>query len=129
MTSVEIMIQSIENNLRNNLELFLKFLFLNATFTILSYFPPKFIFFTQILAGKGDDCFVEVPELPPNDAAAIVMHWMNSGGRCLTQQQFDTLMAAFAKCPVPLFLKVRQVTCCRYFVTYVSKRVSCFMNV
>ncbi|PVD33550.1 hypothetical protein C0Q70_04807 [Pomacea canaliculata] len=59
----------------------------------------------KMLVGK-EDCLLEVSELPDNDAAAIVTHWLNSGGRCLTSEQFDILMAAFAKCPVPLFLKI-----------------------
>lgn len=69
-----------------------------------------------MLVGK-EDCLLEVSELPDNDAAAIVTHWLNSGGRCLTSEQFDILMAAFAKCPVPLFLKVEHVLLisCRTF--------------
>nr|KAG5686694.1 hypothetical protein BaRGS_013593 [Batillaria attramentaria] len=59
----------------------------------------------KILAGK-DECLLEVPELPQLDAAAIVSHWLHTGNRCLTEEQFDILMDAFSKCPVPLFLKI-----------------------
>ncbi|XP_070200834.1 NACHT and WD repeat domain-containing protein 2-like isoform X2 [Littorina saxatilis] len=59
----------------------------------------------KLLSGK-DDCFVEVPELPEVDAAAMVNHWLHTGGRCLTTHQSDVLMTTFAKCPVPLFLKI-----------------------
>ena len=40
------------------------------------------------------------------DAIAIVNHWLHTGGRSLTPHQFDVLLNAFAKCSVPLFLKV-----------------------
>ncbi|XP_076450611.1 NACHT domain- and WD repeat-containing protein 1-like [Babylonia areolata] len=59
----------------------------------------------KVLSGR-DSCFLEVPELPEVDAAAIVSHWLHTGGRSLTPHQLDVLMAAFAKCPVPLFLKI-----------------------
>ena len=59
----------------------------------------------QLLAGK-EESLLEVPELPQLDAAAIVNHWLHTGGRSLTPHQFDVLMNTFAKCPVPLFLKV-----------------------
>ncbi|KAL8572753.1 hypothetical protein ACOMHN_030335 [Nucella lapillus] len=59
----------------------------------------------KLMEGKTES-FQEVPELPQVDAAAMVNHWLKTGGRCLTQHQFDVLMNAFAKCPVPLFLKI-----------------------
>ncbi|XP_076471205.1 NACHT and WD repeat domain-containing protein 2-like [Babylonia areolata] len=59
----------------------------------------------KLLEGRADS-FLEVPELPQVDAAAMVTHWLKTGGRRLTSHQFDVIMKAFAKCPVPLFLKM-----------------------
>lgn len=52
------------------------------------------------------DAFIELPDLPAEDATEILNHWLMKDNRALTQNQFDLIINTFIKCPLPLFLKV-----------------------
>ncbi|CAL1528321.1 unnamed protein product [Lymnaea stagnalis] len=58
------------------------------------------------LLGGNDDCFLEVGQLPEDDAFALLSHWLDCAHRTLTDHQFDVFLEAFKKCPYPLYLKV-----------------------
>ncbi|XP_035669372.1 uncharacterized protein LOC118411296 isoform X1 [Branchiostoma floridae] len=53
-----------------------------------------------------DQQYVEVPDLPEADAAAIVDHWLKADKRRLTSEQLAILIDSFRQCPNPLFLKM-----------------------
>lgn len=58
------------------------------------------------MLGDNEKSFINIPELPKDDAATILKHWLNRLNRSLTEEQFEKLIETFAKCPTPLFLKV-----------------------
>ncbi|XP_064634336.1 uncharacterized protein LOC135492092 isoform X2 [Lineus longissimus] len=50
--------------------------------------------------------FVEVPQMREGDAAVLLEHWLKTANRGLTNEQFDIIIDAFKKCPLPLYLKI-----------------------
>lgn len=50
--------------------------------------------------------FIDVPSLPESDAGDILRAWLASKHRRLTDEQEQTVLQAFKKCPLPLFLKL-----------------------
>lgn len=52
------------------------------------------------------DAFIELSDLPMEDAVEILMHWLMKDNRALQQYQYNLIMEKFEKCPLPLFLKV-----------------------
>lgn len=52
------------------------------------------------------DAFIELSDLPVEDAVEILTHWLIKDNRALQQYQFDLIIEKFEKCPLPLFLKV-----------------------
>ncbi|CAH1246346.1 NWD1 [Branchiostoma lanceolatum] len=53
-----------------------------------------------------DQQYVEVPDLPEADAAAILDHWLKADKRRLTSEQLAKIIDSFRQCPNPLFLKM-----------------------
>ncbi len=47
-----------------------------------------------------------VDDYPRDDAEALLTHWLLGDNRTLTPGQRDLVLAAFARCPRPLFLKL-----------------------
>ncbi|KAK6191904.1 hypothetical protein SNE40_003480 [Patella caerulea] len=53
----------------------------------------------------NEDCLLEISELPSDDAATILKHWLSSKKKGLTEHQYDILMESLRNCPTPLYLK------------------------
>ncbi|XP_076114826.1 uncharacterized protein LOC143082831 isoform X2 [Mytilus galloprovincialis] len=53
-----------------------------------------------------NDAFIELPDLPVEDAVEILNHWLMKDNRALQQYQFDLIIDKFTTCALPLFLKV-----------------------
>ncbi|XP_046337848.2 NACHT domain- and WD repeat-containing protein 1-like isoform X2 [Haliotis rufescens] len=58
--------------------------------------------------------FLKVPKLADNDVDGILNKWLNQCNRVLTEQQRQTVLGAFQKCPLPLFLKLSFDEACRW---------------
>lgn len=52
------------------------------------------------------DAFIDLPDLPVEDAVEILNHWLMKDNHALKQYQFDLIIDTFSKCPLPLFLKI-----------------------
>ncbi|XP_033751620.1 uncharacterized protein LOC117335608 isoform X2 [Pecten maximus] len=55
---------------------------------------------------ETSEAYIEIPELPEQDAITILEHWLNKSDKSFTDEQFECLIEAFKKCPMPLFLKI-----------------------
>ena len=53
-----------------------------------------------------DECFLEVPRIPLNEADAILDNWLKAANRVILPKQKSYIMEAFQKCPLPLYLKL-----------------------
>ncbi|XP_067662722.1 NACHT and WD repeat domain-containing protein 2-like [Haliotis asinina] len=58
--------------------------------------------------------FLKVPKLADKDVEGILTKWLDVGRRNLTDQQRLTVLRAFQKCPLPLFLKLSFDEACRW---------------
>ncbi|XP_069132997.1 NACHT and WD repeat domain-containing protein 2-like isoform X2 [Argopecten irradians] len=58
------------------------------------------------ISPETSDAYIEIPELPEQDAITILEHWLNKSDKSFTDEQFECLIEAFKKCPMPLFLKI-----------------------
>ncbi|XP_067662735.1 NACHT and WD repeat domain-containing protein 2-like [Haliotis asinina] len=58
--------------------------------------------------------FLEVPKLADRDVKGILSKWLTASHRALTEQQRQTVLEAFQKCPLPLFLKLSFDEACRW---------------
>ena len=61
-----------------------------------------------------DRCFKEIPNIPVNDADAILASWLSSSQRTLIPAQKETVLKAFQECPLPLYLKLSFDQACRW---------------
>lgn len=52
------------------------------------------------------DAYIEMLDIPQEDAITILEHWLHKHDKTFTDEQFDCLVDAFKKCPMPLFLKI-----------------------
>jgi hypothetical protein len=50
--------------------------------------------------------FLQVPQLGPTDAKALLRKWLEKAGRTVTEQQLAAILAAFQQCPLPLYLRL-----------------------
>ncbi|XP_021368055.1 uncharacterized protein LOC110459901 isoform X1 [Mizuhopecten yessoensis] len=55
---------------------------------------------------ETSEAYIEIPELPEQDAITILEHWLHKNDKTFTGEQFECLVDAFKKCPMPLFLKI-----------------------
>ncbi|HJW75779.1 MAG TPA: AAA family ATPase, partial [Thermoleophilia bacterium] len=53
-----------------------------------------------------DDHVVELEPMPVGEGAQLLDKWLADAGRRLSGEQRDALLAAFAECPVPLYLRL-----------------------
>ncbi|XP_068719523.1 NACHT domain- and WD repeat-containing protein 1-like [Montipora capricornis] len=53
-----------------------------------------------------DECFLEIPRIPLNEAGVIFDNWMKAANRTVLSKQKSYVMDAFQKCPLPLYLKL-----------------------
>ena len=78
----------------------------------LSYASLLVLFLLQgILPGS---CLKEVPPIPLSDAGIILDSWLKGAKRSLTAEQKQTVLDAFQKCPLPLYLKLAFDEACRW---------------
>ena len=56
--------------------------------------------------GSNSEIFVEVPDMPTDDAISVLTHWLKKSERTITQAQFDLIIRSFEKFPLPLYLKM-----------------------
>jgi len=53
-----------------------------------------------------DECFMEVPRIPLNEADVILDNWLKTANRTILPRQKSYIMETFQKCPLPLYLKL-----------------------
>jgi len=71
--------------------------------------PPhcRIVASTTDVAPALDECqLLKLEVLPQADAATALDHWLGAAGRKLTPEQRTQLLAAFARCGLPLYLKL-----------------------
>ncbi|KAK3726964.1 hypothetical protein RRG08_004057, partial [Elysia crispata] len=76
---------------------------------IVSTLPePQYEAFPALQAKFKDvpESMMEVPELNESDITSILDQWLAAAGRKLTQAQRYSVLDAFQKCPLPLFLRL-----------------------
>ena len=61
-----------------------------------------------------EDCLIEVPPIPMDEAELILDSWLHAANRALTAEQKKLVLDAFAKCPLPLYLKLAFDEACRW---------------
>lgn len=54
---------------------------------------------------QSEDSFVEIPNLPEDDALAILDHLLRRQDKSITDEQYDLIVDAFKKCPNALYLQ------------------------
>ncbi|XP_046559418.1 NACHT and WD repeat domain-containing protein 2-like [Haliotis rubra] len=83
---------------------------------ILSTLPePQYESFPRLQEMYSErDNFLKVPKLADKDVEGILTKWLDVGRRDLTEQQRQTVLGAFQKCPLPLFLKLSFDEACRW---------------
>lgn len=62
--------------------------------------------FLQFQAFLPKECFVEVPKLPEDDAARILVNWLSMANRTLSNHQQDIIKQALQSCSLPIFVRV-----------------------
>ena len=74
---------------------------------ILSVLPGYYDILPTLRRSLPDDeCYIEVPSLSRETGQEILDAWLQGVGRTLNEHQRRIVMAAFDKCPQPLFLKL-----------------------
>ncbi|XP_022788384.1 NACHT domain- and WD repeat-containing protein 1-like [Stylophora pistillata] len=87
----------------------------NNVFLILSTLPgEKYICFPKLQEKYEASVLLEVPKMPVDTAKQILNNWFKSSGRQLQKEQEEIVLEAFAKCPLPLYLKLCFDEACRW---------------
>ena len=87
----------------------------HVKFVISTLPDERYAFFSKLRARSKDPaCFLPVPDLPTKDVSNILAKWLKAGQRTLQQHQMQRLLDAFARCPLPLFLKISFDEACRW---------------
>ena len=78
-------------------------------FTVLQSSKTKSIFHALIFCTCVCVCVcmcVQVPPLSQEECPALLQHWLSSAGRSLLPVQAEAVLAAFQRCPLPLYLRL-----------------------
>ena len=61
-----------------------------------------------------EEAFKAIPKMSKEEAGDILDNWLDDAARSLTSQQHQSVLHAFNKCPLPLYLKLAFDEACRW---------------